>query len=961
MNYRYLSRLTLPLLVTTAFLGAQDQTSPKPVGARPMQGLRFDLTQHGRAGAQPDTEQWIVTMQKRSFDLSEARAALRDGRREEIGKALVEKYERLVVVDQQPFEDKLKALGGRILRRWWINHGCLIEVPRAKLQDIAKMEEVATLEPEIAYAPLRSGGASMYIPSSTDASNHNADAVQASGERGANAIVAIMDGSFDSNYQSSGQPHQTFFRNGIKTAANNLLPTSNQHRIGAQAFNIPDLHGTGVASVAAGSAWTGLFNSDGHAPDAQKVGYSIADFANGNSNTSTLQSAWQTMFQHKLTNVHDIKVANNSYSGSPNPTNAVQQALDALANDMDVLVTVAAGNDGNTSNPAGNSQSCVNGLAVGACSTYSKVMASFSSFGPLPNAACVNRSWPDITGCGAFALMARHSDESSYYGASGTSFAAPQVAGAATLVRSTNPALSALETKAILLASTESIASQNPTMGVNNFGQGFLRDDLAVDLARRASTNVATWFHTTNSLGADCPFPMEVTQGRVYTAVCVWNRTAPYNNTNWGDFRMRVMQYQPTFTTIADSYDPNTVRTLYRKVTFTAPLTGRLWIVCSPQTVQNLGQPNYFAVAHTGESVEGNVTAYGQGCAGTGPFANGTILPAANATAMGNTRSLAPVTDAYPGSSTNRVQQLLQGSEQPVARTYTGVSFRQDDGVVANPPGGSVEIQIRMGYTTRTINTLSSTFANNFTSGWTTVLPRQWITLPPVPAAPNTNPASFLFTIPFDNVFSYTPQVGRNVLIEFSVFNNEIRDCGVTTANPGEARRSYWVDSVMNGNTAIVYGSTTFGTGSIGVGRGSVLRLEHVDGTGATPRLSTIGWPGVGRPVTFFGEQCLQNSGVLLNLGLSRTMSGTTPLPFDMTPLGAPGCFVLASNEASLFLVADSVGRVRNTWNIPNSPSNLGVKVFAQIGSFDIGANSFGMAVSHALELTIGDVGIHWQ
>ena len=808
MTYtRFVARAACAALAAASFLSAQTIPETAPAKVQDRAASRFDLSKPGLAGSRKGTQLWIGTMKKHLYDLSAVRNAIRDGTIADAGPKAVARYVRLVEQEQAGFEQKLDALGARILRRWWLIHGCLIEIPSDAIAKVAALPELATFEPNVMHAMLGGSGAAV-IPFATNSQNHNADAVQASGERGAGALVSIMDGSFDTNYQNTGLPHQIFYRNSVKTAANLLLPAANIHKVGSQAVNLNNPHGTAVASIAAGSAWSGLNNSDGHAPHAPKVVYSIADQANGNSSTATMASAWNRMALHKSTNVHNIKVANNSYSGSPNPTNAVQQALDALANDLDVLITVAAGNDGLLPNPAANSQSACNGLAVASCSSFSKNIVQTSSYGPLPGAPNVNRTWPDITGVGGFATTALYGNENSYYQNGGTSFAAPQVAGAAALVRSANQGLTALQTKAILLASTESIAAQNPGRGENNYGQGFSRDDLAVDLARRAATNVATGFHNNNAgAAADWTIPMEVTAGSTYSVACAWNRTAPYNNTNWSNFSLQVIQYSPTFQVLVTA--PSR-RNLYRRISFTAPLTGRVWIVCRSVTVQHIAQPNYFAVAHTGDSREGNVTPYGQGCAGTGPVAGGAILPAANATAMGNARSIWPWTTSTTGSTNLRVQQLLLGSEQPVSRTYTGVSFRQDNSI-ANPPGGRVEIEIRMGYSTRGLNNLSSTFASNFSGAVTTVLPRQWVTLPSIPAAANNNPSNFLLTVPFITPFSYVPAAGRNVLIEFTIYTNERRDSGVTTANAFEPKSRYWTDSVTGGNTSIVRGVGTFG------------------------------------------------------------------------------------------------------------------------------------------------------
>ena len=55
------------------------------------------------------------------------------------------------------------------------------------------------------------------------------------------------------------------------------------------------------------------------------------------------------------------------------------------------------------------------------------------------------------------------------------------------------------ETKAVLLCATEDISAQNPGWDRNAFGMGYLRDDLACNLARQAANTLSATINTTQT------------------------------------------------------------------------------------------------------------------------------------------------------------------------------------------------------------------------------------------------------------------------------------------------------------------------------------------------------------------------------------------------------------------------------------------------------------------------------
>jgi hypothetical protein len=420
-----------------------------------------------------------------------------------------------------------------------------------------------------------------------------------------------MDTGLDALSGGTSRPHPTFYING--DVNNHTGPGIDGSRlldnvmVGAAPPDNSHPHGTGVASIAAGFRWSTSATADsGHAYDASVVGYSISNVASsGQSSEATMAAAWQRIAAERVR--HNIGVANNSYSGiSCNLTDMIQMALDAAAYNADILITVAAGNGGTSTT---FSQPTANGLAVAATNPTTKTLAGFSARGPL---ACdAARFWPDISACGVGTVMALADNPASQYVGSGTSMAGPQVAGGAALVRGVNPSLNAQETKAILLCTAESIAAQNPGLTRNAYGQGFLRDDLAVALARvpgsaftRAMPDTTTVHRYT--LGVTATAPQRV--------VVSWPRRLGMTlSSQWSNLSLTVLDGA---TVIATSNDPNQ---LYEVARFNGPASGTVTVEIRASLLEG-GQPIQYSVAHTGtlaSYVAGQVNLLGSACAGS--------------------------------------------------------------------------------------------------------------------------------------------------------------------------------------------------------------------------------------------------------------------------------------------------------------------------------------------------------
>ena len=569
-----------------------------------------ELTKTGLpvAGARAGTMRYIVMFEQRSFDLEGFRAAVLARRSPAAVDAIVADLERRVQLDQAAFAAAVTRAGGDVVTQWWLVNACAIDVPPAAVDVLLQHENVLSIEPNRTTEPV--------ILTATNASNHNSDAVNASGITGRGTTVAIMDTGLDADSAGSGRPHATFFingdinnRTGPGIGGSRLLANE---QVGSFPPDNTHPHGTGVASITAGFKWSSSAAHDnGHAPDALIVGYSIGNNSGGGSDEATMASAWQRIAAQKVR--FNTVAANNSYSGiSCRLNDLIQQALDAAAYNADIMISVAAANSGASTT---FSQPTANGLAVAATSATSKAVASFSSRGPL---SCdTARFWPDIAACGVNTVMAMVDSATGQYVGSGTSMAAPQVCGAAALVRGANPSLNAQETKAILLATTEDISAQNPNPPYNSryaYGMGFLRDDLAVQLAQRQSSAFTRTMSVTNVAQT---FAVNMTANQPQRVVLSWPRRLGTTLSNqWSNLRLRILDGANV---LAQSDDPNQ---LYESVKFTAPASGLVNIEVLATSLEG-GQPIDFSVAHTGTLVAyvpGAFTAFGNAC----PGSNGT-------------------------------------------------------------------------------------------------------------------------------------------------------------------------------------------------------------------------------------------------------------------------------------------------------------------------------------------------
>lgn len=235
-------------------------------------------------------------------------------------------------------------------------------------------------------------------------------------------------------------------------------------------------HGTHVASTIAGTGEHADGRFRGVAPGSSILSAKVLD-DNGFGDESGIIAGMEWAAER------GAKVANLSLGGDDTPgEDPLEQAVDALSKDSGTLFVIAAGNSGPEAKTVGSPGSATSALTVGAVDREGGI-ADFSSTGPTADGALK----PDLTAPGVD-IAAAQADGTQmgdpaadgYVTASGTSMAAPHVAGAAALLAEQHPKWSGAHLKQALASSAK------PTEGLTPTQQGTGQ----VDLSRAVEQNV---------------------------------------------------------------------------------------------------------------------------------------------------------------------------------------------------------------------------------------------------------------------------------------------------------------------------------------------------------------------------------------------------------------------------------------------------------------------------------------
>jgi hypothetical protein len=336
-----------------------------------------------------------------------------------------------------------------------------------------------------------------------------------------------------------------------------------------------------------------------------------------------------------------------------------------------------------------------------------------------------------------------------------------------------------------------------------------------------------------------------------------------------------------------------------------------------------------------GPAATASYTSIGTGCASRGrSYGADVVLPAALATEFGNGANNMPFS-----WQASRYQQVFLGSETGSGANVIGLGFRQDETHEFRDTH-KVELEVFLGGTTFTPQTITGTFDANFDSTAnpkTLVFSRRHYALPRMPALPR-DPAQPLFTLPLDA--PWPMNLGTNNLLL------EIKQLGTSNNN---VVWNYPLDAHAGATTSRVYASgfPNQATGIVNAGYGLVVHLRTA-GTAVPPRptIHNANRPVIGRDFHFQLLGFAGNTTGVVAVGASR-------LNVDLTPFGAPGCTLLTTPGVAAVVSLARGGDVAMTISVPNDAALDGQNLYMQSAALDA-THPLGFTFSNGGQLTVG-------
>jgi len=378
--------------------------------------------------------------------------------------------------NQESIRSLLADLGMSEIDELWLLNGMAVKLPPWVIDHLTLYPEVSqiTLDYTIEVA---AGQPANQGPPEWNLSVIGAPDVWASGFTGQGVVVANMDTGVDLTDPAIA----TAWRGGNNSWFDPNCPTTSGTPGNCGQPRDSMGHGTETMSVMVGGN-DDLGNAIGVAPDAQWIAVKIFDDT-GMATISAIHAGFQWLLDPDgdPTTNDAPDIVNNSWV-IPTKVDACIldyqpdiQALKAAG----IAVVFAAGNNGvfnhsNTSvSPSNNPES----FAVGAIDNLDR-LAGFSSQGPGPaGTPCGDGFFPEVVAPGMNIRMVTNSalPVPQYTNASGTSFAAPHVAGAMALLLSVDPNLAVTQLESILAQSArDQINPGDPAGPDNTYGYGAL-------------------------------------------------------------------------------------------------------------------------------------------------------------------------------------------------------------------------------------------------------------------------------------------------------------------------------------------------------------------------------------------------------------------------------------------------------------------------------------------------------
>ena len=299
---------------------------------------------------------------------------------------------------------------------------------------------------------------------------------------GSGVTACIIDTGIDPNHEQLDDPGKIV---GGHDFVNNDGTPNDDHG-----------HGTHVANILAGAGTGGpdAFKYRGVAPGASIIAVKVLNSAGSGSASNIIAG-----IEFCVTEGADL--ISMSLGGVPTDgLDAMSLAVNA-AFDNGVVALISAGNSGDEPKTIGTPGAAEKAITVGAVTDYSATegihLAPWSSRGP--NLAGLTK--PDTVAPGVLIAAARAGTSSGYVLMSGTSMAAPFVAGAVALMKEVNPSLTPTQVKSLIHTWSQDWG----VAGIDNeYGAGLI-DVYALVGAAAGVTPVATIFPVHQFVAASVP------------------------------------------------------------------------------------------------------------------------------------------------------------------------------------------------------------------------------------------------------------------------------------------------------------------------------------------------------------------------------------------------------------------------------------------------------------------------
>jgi subtilisin family serine protease len=384
---------------------------------------------------------------------------------------------------------------------YWVNNSLWAKMPTIKAQELIASDQVikAFSNSPQKLAVIKDDG---HTTESTRATEWNIDLINApqvwsQGIKGQNVIIAGQDTGYSWQHESlknkyagwngSVVDHNYHWHDSINNPIVDCLDNNNNPQS-------CDDHGHGTHTMGIMVGDDGLGNQIGVAPDARWIGCRNMDRGVGTPSTYT------ECFQFFLepTDLNGLNpdvskaphVINNSWGCGASEGCIAPDTLESIVNNVvnaGILVVAAAGNSGPGCNSVNTPIAIYNKALTIGSTTANDQISSFSSQGGVVVDGS-NRIKPDMVAPGSNIRSANLSG--GYLSLSGTSMAAPHVAGVAALMISANPSMAGKPKilKQILIRSSDAKNNQQACSGIqgserpnNTFGWGRLNALTAVN------------------------------------------------------------------------------------------------------------------------------------------------------------------------------------------------------------------------------------------------------------------------------------------------------------------------------------------------------------------------------------------------------------------------------------------------------------------------------------------------